>query len=59
MYAARVMGTKNLKAVAEKGVESVKKADASLRLCIGLVAAVLVVALCTLAAVLAGRPAHA
>ena len=36
-----------------------KKADDALRLCIGLVAVTLVVALCTLVAVLASRPARA
>lgn len=59
MYAVRVMGTRGLKAVAEKGVESVKKADEALRVCLVLVAATLVVALCTLVAVLASRPARA
>jgi hypothetical protein len=53
------MGTKRLRDVAETGVEAVKKADNALRLCIGLVAATLVIALCTLVAVLASRPARA
>lgn len=59
MYAVRMMGTKSLKPAIEKGVETVRKADTSLKLCIGLVAVTLVVTLCTLVAVLAGRPARA
>lgn len=59
MYAVCMMGTKSLKPAIEKGVESVRKADASLRVCIGLVAACLVVGLMTLVAVLASRPARA
>ena len=54
-----MMGTRKLRDVAETGVEAVKKADNSLRLCIGLMAVTLVVALCTLVAVLASRPARA
>jgi len=52
------MGTK-IKPAIEKGTEAVKKADMSLRLCLCLVAATLVVALCTLVAVLAGRAGRA
>lgn len=59
MYAVGMLGTKRLKPVIEKGVETVRKADTSLKLCIGLIAVTLVVALCTLAAVLAGRSARA
>jgi hypothetical protein len=59
MYAVSMMGTKNLKPAIEAGVQSVKKADASLRLCIAIAAATLVVGLLTLVAVLASRPAHA
>jgi len=51
--------TRKLRDVAEKGVETVKKADNSLRLCIGLIAATLIVCLCTLVAVIASRPARA
>lgn len=58
MYAVRVLGTKQLRPALEKGTEAVRKADTSLKLCIGLVAVTLVVALCTLAAVLALRPAR-
>ena len=54
-----MMGTKRLREVAETGVEAVKKADNSLRLLISLAAACLIVGLCTLAAVLASRPARA
>ena len=53
------MGTKKLRDVAETGVAAVKKADDSLRLLIGIAAACLIVGLCTLAAVLAQRPARA
>jgi len=49
------MGTKRLKSAVETGVESVKKADNSLRLLIGLAAATLVLVACTLVAVLATR----
>ncbi len=59
MYAEGMMGTRSLKAAAEKGTEAVRKADASLRLCLGLIAATLAAVLCTLAAVLASRPARA
>lgn len=52
------MGTR-LKPALESGVEAVKKADNSLRLIIGLTAACLVLAACTLVAVLATRPARA
>lgn len=58
MYAVGMLGTKSLKPALEKGVETVRKADASLKVAIGLIAVTLVVALCTLAAVLAGRPAR-
>lgn len=58
MYAVRVLGTKNLKPAIEKGTEAVRKADSALKLLIGLAAAILVVALCTLAAVLTARPAR-
>jgi hypothetical protein len=51
--------TKKLKDVAEKGVASVQKADSSLRLCLGLIAATLVLVACTLVAVLVTRPARA
>ncbi len=47
--------TKNLKPAIESGVQTIKKADASLRLCIGLVAATLIVCCMTLVAVLASR----
>jgi hypothetical protein len=59
MYFERMMGTKNLKPAIEKGTEAVRKADTALRLCLALAAATLVVTLCTLVAVLAGRPARA
>lgn len=54
-----MMGTKGLRPALDKGVEAVKKADNSLRLLIGLVAATLVLVACTLVAVLASRAAGA
>jgi hypothetical protein len=59
MYSRGMWTTKSLKPALDKGVETVRKADVSLRLCIGLVMATLVVCLCTLIAVLASRPARA
>jgi hypothetical protein len=59
MYAVRMLGTKSLKPAIEKGVETVRKADTSLKVAIGLIAVTLVAVLCTLAAVLAWRPARA
>jgi hypothetical protein len=59
MYSWGMWTTKKLRPAIEAGVESVKKADASLRLCIGLAVATLVVACLTLVAVLASRSAHA
>lgn len=55
MYSVGMMGTKIRPAI-EKGTEAVRKADSSLRLLIGLAAATLVLAACTLVAVLAVRP---
>lgn len=55
-----MLGTKGLKPAIEKGVESVKKADNSLRLLIGLAALTLVLVGCTLIATIAVRlPARA
>ena len=55
MYSGGMMGTKRLRPVIEKGTEAVRKADSSLRLCIGLAAATLVLTICVLAAVLLPR----
>jgi len=51
MYAVGMMGTKKLGPAIEAGVESVKKADASLRLVIGLAATGLLLSFVTLALV--------
>lgn len=59
MYAGAMMGTKRLQPAIEKGTEAVKKADNALKVILGLAALTLVAVLCTLAAVLAGRPARA
>ena len=59
MYAAGMLGTRKLRPAIEKGTDAVRKADASLKICVGLMAVTLVIAVCTLAAVLATRPARA
>lgn len=53
------MGTKKLTDGIESGVAAVKKADDGLRLCIAIAAVTLVLAACTLVAVLATRTASA
>jgi hypothetical protein len=55
-----MIGDRKLRPAVDAGIAAVRKADASLRLLIGLAALTAVLAACTLAAVLgmrAGRPA--